>query len=67
MSILAALFSKIFTSLLGRWRGALAAGIVIALYTLLVGASASVVRAALMGGPSSLARWVAARTATWAS
>jgi predicted membrane metal-binding protein len=55
--MLAALFLKIFGRLLGRWRGALAAGIGIAIYTLFVGASPSVVRAALMG-VSILARQV---------
>jgi hypothetical protein len=53
---LAGLFFKIFNRLLGRWRGALAAGIGIALYTLLVGAGPSVVRAAIMGGWSLFAR-----------
>jgi len=61
ISILAALFSKIFTHLLGRWRGAAVAAIVIAVYTLLVGAGASVVRAALMGGLGLLARQVGRR------
>ena len=61
ISILAALFSKIFARLLGRWRGALAAAVVIAIYTLLVGAGASVVRAAIMGGLALLARQVGRR------
>jgi hypothetical protein len=45
---LTGLFFRIFNCLLGRWRGALAAGIGIALYTLLVGASPSVVGAAIL-------------------
>ncbi len=52
ITILAGLFSTIFGRLLGRWRGALLATIMIALYTILVGAEAAVVRAALMGGLS---------------
>ncbi|HEY43981.1 MAG TPA: hypothetical protein G4O11_08380 [Anaerolineae bacterium] len=51
--------AAIFTSLFGRWlgarRGAIAAGLAIALYTVLVVADAAVVRAAIMGGLSLLA------------
>jgi competence protein ComEC len=51
--------AAIFTSLFGRWlgarRGAIAAGLAIAIYTVLVGADAAVVRAAIMGGLSLLA------------
>ncbi len=61
ITILAGLFSKVFSRLLGRWRGALVAGIGIAAYTLLVGAGASVVRAAIMGGLSLFARQVGRR------
>ncbi len=50
IAILSALFATLFSRLLGRWRGAIAALACIAVYTLLVGAGASVVRAALMGG-----------------
>ena len=50
IAILSALFATLFGRLLGRWRGAIAALACIAVYTLLVGAGASVVRAALMGG-----------------
>jgi hypothetical protein len=46
MTILVGLFSILFTRVLGRWRGALIAILGISLYTLLVGAQASVVRAA---------------------
>ena len=49
---------KGFVRLLGRWRGALVAVLAIAFYTLLVGAGASVVRAAIMGGLSLFARQV---------
>jgi competence protein ComEC len=47
---LSGLFAAVFGRLLGRWRGAIVALTCIAVYTLLVGAGASVVRAALMGG-----------------
>lgn len=50
----------LLVGLFGRWwgprRGALAAAVGIGLYTVLVGAEASVVRAALMGGLALLAR-----------
>jgi competence protein ComEC len=55
IGIVSALFAVLFTRLLGRRRGALMAVLGIAFYTLLVGASASVVRAALMGGLGLLA------------
>jgi competence protein ComEC len=55
ITIVAALFATLFSRLLGRWRGALAALLAIALYTLLVGADAAVVRAAIMGGLSLFA------------
>lgn len=50
IALLSGLFTALFSRLLGRWRGALVALGTIAAYTLLVGAGASVVRAALMGG-----------------
>ena len=50
IAILAGLFAALFTRLFGRWRGAIATLACIGVYTLLVGAGASVVRAALMGG-----------------
>ena len=50
ITILAALFAMIFGRILGRWRGALAALVAITIYTVLVGADAAVVRAAIMGG-----------------
>jgi competence protein ComEC len=49
-AIIAGLFVGFFGRLLGRWRGMLAAFLGIALYAVLAGASAGVVRAALMGG-----------------
>lgn len=61
MTIIAGLFATLFGRLLGARRGALAAIIGIAAYTLLVGASPSVVRAALMGGLGLFARQVGSR------
>jgi len=55
IAILAGLFTLFFSRLLGRWRGAVVAALGIAFYTVLVGAGASVVRAALMGWLSLLA------------
>ncbi len=52
ITILAGLFMAVFSRLLGRWRGAVAATIGIVLYAILVGGGAAVVRAALMGGLS---------------
>jgi competence protein ComEC len=49
-AIIAGLFVGFFGWLLGRWRGMLAAFLGIALYAILAGASAGVVRAAIMGG-----------------
>ncbi len=55
IAILAGLFMLLFSRLFGpRW-GALTAVAAIVVYTILVGASASVVRAAIMGGVSILA------------
>jgi competence protein ComEC len=48
--ILCGLFTALFGLLFGRWRGAFLTLLCIAMYTLLVGAGASAVRAALMGG-----------------
>lgn len=55
MTIVAGMFSLLFTRLLGRRKGALVALLGIVLYTLLTGASASVLRAAIMGGLALLA------------
>lgn len=49
MVILASLVTALCTRRLGSWRGGLLAILVLTLYTILVGASASVVRAAIMG------------------
>lgn len=49
ITILAGLFSSIFTRILGHRSGALAAVIAISGYTLMVGADAAVVRAAIIG------------------
>ncbi len=61
VTLLAGLFGALFGRILGRWRGALAAAVAIAAYTLLAGASASAVRAALMGGLSLLAAQIGRR------
>lgn len=55
-TLIAGLFAWVFNRLLGRWRGALAALLSIAIYAVLVGASAGVVRAALMSGLSLIAQ-----------
>ena len=54
-AVVASLFVLVFGRLLGRWRGMLAAWLGIALYAALAGASASVVRSAIMGGVSIFA------------
>ena len=55
IAIIAALFVAMFSHLLGKRKGAIAAVLGIVIYTVLVGASASVVRAAIMGGLSIIA------------
>ena len=55
ITIIAGLFYALFSRLLGRYKGAALAVLGIVLYTLLVGASPSVLRAALMGGLSLFA------------
>ncbi len=50
IAIIAGLFGRLFTRWFGARRGTLAAVLGIAVYTVLVGAGASVVRAALMAG-----------------
>ena len=54
-AVVAGLFVLVFGRLLGRWRGMLAAWVGIIVYAALVGASASVVRSAIMGGVSVFA------------
>ena len=49
ITIIAALFAVFFSRILGKGKGAIVAAIGIILYTLLVGANAAVVRAALLG------------------
>jgi competence protein ComEC len=61
ITIVAGLFSRFFSRLLNPRQGALAAVIGIGLYTLLVGADAAVVRAAVMGTLSLIARQIGRR------
>ncbi|KAF0107574.1 MAG: competence protein ComEC [Anaerolineaceae bacterium] len=61
IAIIAGLFVTLFSRLLGPRRGAVAAVIGIVVYTILVGASASVVRAAIMGTFAIFARQVGRR------
>ena len=61
ISIIAGLFVTFFSKFLGPRRGALLAVIGIGFYTLLVGADAAVVRAALMGSLALLAKQVGRR------
>ncbi len=49
ITIIAALFTFLFSRILGRYKGAIATAAGIFLYTLLVGANAAVVRAAILG------------------
>jgi competence protein ComEC len=58
IAILAGLLATLFGRWLGLQRGALVAAIGIAVYTILVGADAAVVRAAIMGWVALLARQV---------
>ncbi len=61
IAIIASLFVTLFSRLLGPRKGAIAAVLGITVYTVLVGASASVVRAAIMGGLAIFARQVGRR------
>jgi competence protein ComEC len=61
MAIIAALFAGLSGRLLGPRKGAVAAVLGISIYTVLVGANAAVVRAAIMGGLSIFARQVGRR------
>jgi competence protein ComEC len=56
ITIVAGLFIVLFNRMLGRWRGGLVAILGIGVYTLLVGADAAVVRAAIMGALTVFAR-----------
>jgi len=61
ITMVAGLFSMLFSRLWGRRRGAIAAAIGIGLYVLLVGGSAAVLRAALFGWLTLFARQVGRR------
>jgi len=61
ITIVAGLFSRFFSRLLNPRQGAVAAVMGIGLYTLLVGADAAVVRAAVMGGLSIFAQQIGRR------
>ncbi len=61
IAIIAWLFVALFSRLLGKRKGAIVAVLGIILYTVLVGATASVVRAAIMGGLAIFARQVGRR------
>ena len=62
IALIAGIFFSIFKNLLGEKPGAAAAILGIFLYTLLVGADAAVVRAAIMGSLSLLARQLGRRS-----
>jgi competence protein ComEC len=61
ITIVAGLFSRFFSRLLNPRQGAIAAVLGIGVYTLLVGADAAVVRAAVMGGLSIFAQQIGRR------
>ncbi len=61
ITLLVGLFMAFFSRLLGRWRGGAITVLIIAGYTILVGANASVVRAALMGVLSLFATQIGRR------
>jgi len=61
IAIIAGLFFSLFGRLLGQRRGALTAVLGIVIYTILVGADAAVVRAAIMGTFSLFARQIGRR------
>ena len=63
MAVMASLCAITLGRLFRHWKGALASLVVITLYTLLVGAQPSVVRAAVMGGLSILAMQLGRRGA----
>lgn len=67
ITLVSSVVISLFRSRLGARRGALAAGAAIAVYTLLVGADAAVVRAALMGGLALMARSLGRQTYALAS
>lgn len=61
ITIVAGFFSRFFSRIMNPRKGAIAALIGISLYTILVGADAAVVRAAVMGGLSIFARQIGRR------
>lgn len=61
IAIIAGLFFALFSRVFGQLRGSILAILGIALYTILVGAEAAVVRAALMGGISLTVRQLGRR------
>jgi competence protein ComEC len=61
IAIIAGLFVALFSRFLGKRKGAVAAVVGILLYTVLVGATASVIRAAIMGTLAILARQLGRR------
>ena len=61
ITIVAGLFTLLFSRILGQRRGAVVAALGIGLYVLLVGATAAVVRAALLGWLTLFARQVGRR------
>ena len=61
ITILAAMFIAVYKRLLGRWWGAIASILSIVIYTILVGADAAVIRAAIMGGTAIIAAQVGRR------
>ncbi len=63
MAILAGLFSALFGRITSRWWALILSIVAIGTYTLLVGASPSVVRAAIMGGLSLLAHQIGRKSA----
>ena len=63
IAILAELFSKLFGKVVSRWWATLLSIFAISLYTLMVGAAPSVVRAAIMGSFSLIALQIGRRSA----
>ena len=63
IAILAALISAICLRAFGKWKGAVIAIITIALYAMLVGGGASVVRASIMGGLAVMAQQIGRKQA----
>lgn len=61
IAIIAAVFVAVFSRILGKRYGAILAVIAISIYTILVGADASVVRAAIMGTLSLMAQQLGRR------